>query len=158
MRLVRSAALVGTAAAALALSALPAQASSNAPAPLQPWLAGQLTTAAKDAPMRVFVHGATPAGARSAATGAGLKVVEVFDKVAVAIAVGTPAQIGAVRSEPGVSYVEGDTPVVPLLDTAHDGTRSAEAVSTLHGTDGSKLDGSGVSIAIIDSGIDGTHP
>jgi serine protease AprX len=63
-----------------------------------------------------------------------------------------------VREQARVTYVEGDRPVVPLLDTSHVATRGAEAVATLDGADGTDLDGSGVSIAIIDSGIDGTHP
>ena len=54
------------------------------------------------------------------------------------VAQGTQAQIQAVRSHPGVTYVE--------------------AAATLTGADGSPLTGKGVSVAVIDSGVDPTHP
>ncbi|MDB5478943.1 MAG: exported protein of unknown function, putative Peptidase domain, partial [Alphaproteobacteria bacterium] len=100
----------------------------------------------------------TAAHARSAARSAGLRVQEVFDQVGIAVGVGTPLSVRAARLQPFVSYVEGDRPVTPQLATSNTATRGAEAVATLDGADGSELDGSGVSIAIIDSGIDGTHP
>ena len=62
------------------------------------------------------------------------------------------------RGADGVTFVEGDVPVLPLLDTSHVATRGAEAVRDPIGADGTPLDGSGISIAVIDSGIDGTHP
>jgi serine protease AprX len=108
--------------------------------------------------LRVYVHADTAANARTAAERSGLRIVEVFDKVGIAVAQGTPAQVLAARTQPSVSYVEGDRPAELLLDTSNQATRGAEAVATVDGPDGSDLDGSGVSIAIIDSGIDGTHP
>ena len=154
----RSAAL---AAAAVLLAPVPAFALSGgdaAPARVQDWLAGELADAAPTDALRVYVHAGSAAQAREAVAAGGLQLVEVFDKIGVAVATGLPAQVEAVRSAPGVTYVEGDRPVTHLLDTSHQATRGAEAVRTLDGADGSDLDGSGISIAVIDSGVDGTHP
>ena len=153
----RTAALaVATALLCAPLQAATSQAS--AAAPVQAWLTERLATAAPDQVLRVYVHADSAAHARTAATAAGLQVVEVFDQVGIAVAQGVPAAVLAARSQPYVSYVEGDRPVRPLLATSNIATRGAEAVATIDGPDGSDLDGSGVSIAIIDSGIDGTHP
>jgi serine protease AprX len=141
---------------ASALTAAPSSALTAAP--VQAWLQDRLATAGPTEVLRVYVHADTAAHARQAATAAGLGVQEVFDQVGIAVAVGTPASVRAARLQPFVSYVEGDRPVTPLLATSNTATRGAEAVATLDGADGSDLDGSGVSIAIIDSGVDGTHP
>ena len=159
MRLSRRTAVL--AAAALVLGPLPAYALATAdpaPARVQGWLADRLSTASATDALRVYVHASSADAAREAAQASGLTVVEVFDKVGVAVADGVKAQIAEVRSAAGVTYVEGDQPAELLLDTSHQATRGAEAVETLKGADGSPLDGSGTSIAIIDSGVDGTHP
>ncbi len=161
MRATRRAA--GLAAASLVLatgaSALVATPSTAAgSAPVQAWLTDRLASAAPTEVLRVYVHADNAAHAQRAARAAGLGVQEVFSKVGIAVAVGTPAAVRAARLQPFVSYVEGDRPVTPLLETSNVATRGAEAVATIDGPDGSDLDGSGVSIAIIDSGVDGTHP
>ena len=43
-------------------------------------------------------------------------------------------------------------------ETSNTATRGAEAAATLTGANGQPLDGSGVSVAVIDSGVDPTHP
>ncbi len=149
-------ALLAAPSSAASLSATSLRATSTAP--VQAWLQDRLATAGPNEVLRVFVHADTAAHARRAATLSGLGVVETFDKVGVAVATGVPAAVRRARGQAFVSYVEGDRPVTPLLATSNTATRGAEAVATLDGPDGSDLDGSGVSIAIIDSGIDGTHP
>jgi serine protease AprX len=57
-----------------------------------------------------------------------------------------------------VTYLEGNSPIQFTLSTSNTATRGAEAAATLTGADGSALTGKGVSVAVIDSGVDPTHP
>jgi serine protease AprX len=106
----------------------------------------------------VFVHGTTIAAARRAVADTGLQLVTTWNKVGVAIARGTAAQIAVVRTRPGVTYVEGDQPLRLSLSTSNVATRGEQARSQLRDTQGQPVDGRGVSAAVIDTGVDGTHP
>ncbi len=82
-----------------------------------------------------------------------------FAKIGVVAASGTRAQITQLRSQPGVQYVEaGDQPIEFFSTTSNQATRGLEATQTLTGADGTKLTGKGVSVGVIDSGVDPTHP
>ncbi|WP_460459357.1 S8 family peptidase [Angustibacter peucedani] len=149
--------LVAGALVPLGLSAAPAGAASSQ-ASLQPWLAKRLGALSSVASEQVMVHGTDIATAKKAVQASGLHLTTTFDTIGVAVAKGTKTQIQAVRSQPGVTYVEGNQPIAFSLDHSHQATRGAEAVSTLDGANGSRLDGKGVSVAVIDSGVDPTHP
>ncbi|NNM46230.1 S8 family serine peptidase [Knoellia koreensis] len=127
-------------------------------APLQPWLKSQLGVLSSATPTTVLVHGTDTAAATRAVQATGLRKVTSFDKIGVVVATGMPAQVQAVRSQPGVTYVEGNQPIEMKLSTANKATRGDEARNTLTGADGTALDGKGVSVAVIDSGVDPTHP
>jgi serine protease AprX len=133
----------------------PAQARDSV-APVSASLSAQLATATGQIP--VFVHAATVAVARTAATRAGLDLVTTWDRIGVAVARGSTTQIEAVRREAGVTYVEGDVPIRPYLSTSHQATRGEEARTQLRDAQGRPVDGRGVSAAVIDTGVDGTHP
>ena len=106
-----------------------------------------------------MVHGSSITAARQAASAAGLGKRAEFSKIGVVVAKGTKSQIQAVRTQPGVTYVEGGAqPIHSSQETSNVATRGAEAAATLTGADGSKLTGKGVSVAVIDSGVDPTHP
>jgi subtilisin family serine protease len=158
------AAVATAATAALAVMALatPASAgllpSGKAVAPVQPWLASQLNVLKAATPTTVLVHGSDTAAATKAVQAVGLRKVTSFDKIGVVVATGLPAQVQLVRSQPGVTYVEGNQPIELLLSTSNTATRGSEARSTLTGANGSALDGKGVSVAVIDSGVDPAHP
>ena len=81
-----------------------------------------------------------------------------FDRIGVVVARGTPPQIAAARTQPGVTYLEGNQPIEFSQYTSHPATRGTEAMQTLTGADGTALTGTGVSVAVIDSGVDPTHP
>jgi serine protease AprX len=106
----------------------------------------------------VMVHGETLAAAEDAVAATGMDRSFAFEKIGVVGAVATAEQIRAVRSEPGVTYVEGNQPIELFQDTSNQATRGYEATQTLTGADGTALTGAGVSVAVIDSGVDPTHP
>lgn len=182
-------ATMGPAAAATSRQSEPAQLDSN--------LAAQLADAAPTDRLLVFVHATDIATAVDATAGAGLTLVDSFDKVGIAIATGTPEQIRAAQTQRGVTYLEGDQPISFAMQTSHIATRGAEArtafqsatvtetttttesrnpngktgngkgegnntttttTTTTRPAFADEIDGTGIGIAIIDSGIDGTHP
>lgn len=123
-------------------------------------LSAQLDAAAATDRLVVFVHADDVATSRAAATKAGLSVVTTWDSIGVTVAQGTPAAIRSVAIVPGVTYLEPDRELSYELDTAHVPTRVNEA-RTPEGLvldpGGNPYDGTGVSIAVIDSGIDREH-
>jgi subtilisin family serine protease len=143
----------GTAAAAVQGAATPANVSD--------FLAGQLTSLTGRT--TVLVHGTDITAARQAVAATGMSKKGEFRQIGVVIANATKSQIAAVRTQSGVTYVEGGAQPIEFLgqdlaETSNTATRGAEAASTLTGADGSPLTGKGVSVAVIDSGVDPTHP
>src|SRR5258705_4539742 len=94
--------------------AAPAQAG-GAPAPISGGLASQLSTLTGNA--AVFVHGVNIATSRQAVANAGLTLITTWDKIGVAVARGNAGQIASVRTQAGVTYVEGDQPITLHLST-----------------------------------------
>ena len=72
-----------------------------------------------------------PDAARSAVSAAGLRPITEFERIGVAVASGTADQIEAARTQPGVTYLEGNTPIAFSQETSNTATRGAEAASTL---------------------------
>ncbi len=129
----------------------------SAPADVSDFLAGQLTRLT--GPTAVMVHGTSIAAARDAVAATGMTKKGEFRSIGVVIARATRAQVEAVRTQPGVTYVEGGAqPISFFQETSNVATRGAEAAATLTGADGTALTGRGVSVAVIDSGVDPTHP
>ncbi|HEY0643691.1 MAG TPA: S8 family serine peptidase [Nocardioides sp.] len=127
------------------------------PANVSDFLAGQLATLTGRT--TVLVHGTSISAARDAVSAAGMSKKGEYRAIGVVIANASKSQIQAVRSAPGVTYVEGGAQPIEFFDeTSNTATRGAEAASTLTGADGSPLTGKGVSVAVIDSGVDPTHP
>jgi serine protease AprX len=124
---------------------------------LQPALAEQLAAGGSD-PLRVMVSGTSTQAAREAVAAVGLQAQDTWDAVGVVVAIGPPDAVRSVVVQPGVTYVEADEQLEYSLDTAHAATRSDEALATYATADGARIDGAGVTIAVIDSGIDSTHP
>lgn len=143
--------------ALLAVSPVPARALLGA-APALPALSPELVTAladaAPDARLGVYVHAADDATSRSAVAAADARLAYVFEGMGVSAAFATPAQVATLQGAPGVRYVEGAQEVVPLTTTSHTATRGL-GLST---SAGDAIDGTGFSVAIVDTGVDGSHP
>jgi serine protease AprX len=136
---------------------LPAQAAPSG-ADLSDHLAEELPTLGLLERTTVLVHGTDLAAADRAVARTGMTETMSFDRIGVVVARGTRAQIASARTQPGVTYLEGNQPIEFSQYTSHQATRGAEAMQTLTGADGTALTGTGVSVAVIDSGVDPTHP
>ena len=157
-----AAALVfGSTPAASALPETPSQVSIDV---LMPSLKAHLSSVAPTTAVRVMVQATGGvAGAERAATAAGLAPETGLDKIGIAVAVGTPAQVGALAGQPGVTRVDWADEVLPKLsDSSHSATRALPVHDGAVDIDGDGaldgFDGSGFSVAVVDSGTDGTHP
>ena len=169
---VRPKTLLACAASVLAASATfgvgataPAAGQATAPAAdranVSDFLAGQLS--GLTGRTTVMVHGTSITAARQAVAATGMRKTGEFTRIGVVIADATRSQVDAVRSQGGVTYVEGGAQPIDffsqdLAETSNTATRGAEAAATLTGADGTPLTGKGVSVAVIDSGVDPTHP
>ncbi|MGA9748887.1 MAG: S8 family serine peptidase, partial [Nocardioides sp.] len=127
-------------------------------APVQGFLQGELSDLGVAEQITVLVHGTDLAAANNAVRVAGLTKATSFDRIGVVVARGTKTQVAAARAVPGVTYLEGNTPIEFSQTTSNTATRGDEAYRTLTGADGSALSGAGVSVGVIDSGVDPTHP
>jgi len=151
-------AVAGQAQAAPMSSTLAAQLASSAGSAGLASSAGSAGLASSAGTVAVFVHGTDVAAAKGAVAAAGLTLVTTWNRIGVAVARGTPAQVSAVRTRSGVTYVEGDQPIKLDLSTSNLATRGEQARTGLRDASGRPVDGRGVSAAVIDTGVDGTHP
>lgn len=127
-------------------------------APIDPWLVDKLDDVAAGQDLTVLVHGTDLAAARSGAARAGLEPLGDLERIGVTIARGTPLQVTLAARQAGVTYVEGNQPIRLFTTSSHDATRGEEALTDSLARSGAALDGSGVSVAVIDTGVDPTHP
>lgn len=153
------------------LAAAPAQASlladplgSTSASALMPSLQRHLGEVSATTPVRVMVQaGGSISAAETAARSAGLVPETGLDAVGIAVAVGTPAQVSRLGGLAGVTRVDwADEEQLAFSDTSHIATRAVPVHDGAVDVDGDgtldKIDGAGFSVAIVDSGTDGTHP
>ncbi|GAC1586959.1 MAG: hypothetical protein NVS3B21_01490 [Acidimicrobiales bacterium] len=159
------AAAVGLGAAPSAAHAAPIVARQGpATARVDQFLSATLASATPTTRLRVIIDASDPTHAEHAATSSGLRILDRFDGIGSLVAIGAPGAIVRAAHAPGVVLVEGDAPLAFTGVTSPRTTRSEDVrtgiVGTTHGTPSTRpaFDGSGVSIAVVDSGIDGTHP
>jgi serine protease AprX len=167
-----SALTAAAAAAALAVTSLPASAAASAPlvrvertAPLSASMAEAVAALPESAPFAAYVHfdGGDAAGRAALLTDHGLQVAADYASVDVAYAVGTLGALLDLRGEQGVTYLEADRQLQYFGDTGSWATRARVARTAVAGgpyrdASGRVLDGSGVGVAVVDSGVDGYHP
>jgi serine protease AprX len=155
------AALLIVAMAPLASAVISRGAAKAGPA-IDPRLAAQLQTAKATDRLVVFVHAADradTAAATHAVKASGLTLVDTYDKVGIAVGAGTPSAVRKITKADGIRYVEADQAIEFFSDPeANHASRYDEARETIHDSAGSAYEGKGISIAIVDGGVDGSHP
>ena len=140
---------------------LPASARPVGPGPLarvEPWLAERLVGLDGDDRLVVLVAADSASVARAAIVEAGAVPVRTFERIGVSAAPLTAPQVERVRAAAGVRYLQGNRSLAPKGTTATDTTRVVQAQAEFRAPDGTPLDGHGVGIAVVDSGMAGDHP
>jgi serine protease AprX len=82
-----------------------------------------------------------------------------YPSINVFVAYGEAQQFKSVAMAPEIEQIESNHLFEFLTDTSHVATRGQAVLDgavTLR--DGTRIDGSGVGVAVVDSGVDGTHP
>jgi serine protease AprX len=95
----------------------------------------------------------------AAARDAGLKIGTSYDAIKVFVAYGTPAEFTAVAAHDAIEALEANRRAKLFTDSSHEATRGQAVLDgAVRMPDGSTIDGSGIGVAVVDSGVDGTHP
>lgn len=121
-------------------------------------LTKQLATAAANAEVKVLLRADTLGHATSAVSAAGLGLISTLPSIHVVQAIGTPAQIRATLRDSHVQYVQTDPQIHYFGSTTDNQATREDQARTLTDAAGAGITGAGVTIAIVDTGVDGTHP
>jgi serine protease AprX len=141
---------------ALVAALVPGLATASQPAPIDPWV---LQLVGRQSALIHIEPGAALESGIAAARSAGLDVGTIYPPINVFVAYGEAPQFVSVANAPEVEWIESNLLLEFLTDISHAATRGQEVLDgavTL--PDGSRNDGSGVGVAVVDSGVDGTHP
>jgi serine protease AprX len=109
----------------------------------------------------VLVHlspGASIQDGVSVARRAGAKVGTRYKAIGVFVAYGDLETISRMADSRGVQAVESNARLRYLTETSHRATRGEKVINGAVKTGGRAINGRGVGVAIVDSGVDGTHP
>ncbi|MGH2695138.1 MAG: S8 family serine peptidase, partial [Actinomycetota bacterium] len=100
--------------------------------------------------------GAGMASGIAAAKAGGLVVGSRYEAIEVFAAAGPADGFRRLAQSAAVELVESDQPIEVFTDTAHRATRGQDVLDGQ--VNGTPFDGTGVGVAVVDSGVDGTHP
>jgi serine protease AprX len=141
---------------ALALALVPASGASGADAaPVDP-LIDEVAVH-----QGAFVHvrpGASLDAAQAAAEAAGATLGTTYQEIGVFMAYGTAEVFHSVALSQAVEWIEANQVLEYFTDTSHEATRGEDVLGGAVTLGGETIDGAGVGVAVIDSGIDASHP
>jgi serine protease AprX len=137
--------------------------SSGPTAGIDPALAARLTGSETLDAFVTFDHATGPADV-AALSALGLQVQSVYPEFQLAYVLGTPAQLLKATHVPGAVWLQGNDPLQYHGNTGAVATRARESwdakstSATPVVVGGAVVDGRGTTVAVVDSGVDGTHP
>ncbi|MDQ3983046.1 MAG: S8 family serine peptidase, partial [Actinomycetota bacterium] len=95
----------------------------------------------------------------AAAREEGLEIGTIYDAIDVFVAYGSAGEFAGLARADAVEYVEDNRRIRLFTNSSHRATRGQALLDgDVTMPDGKRIDGSGVGVAVIDSGVDGTHP
>lgn len=151
--------------AVAAYALLPAAAVGAGLAELSPGLVADLSSKSPDAAYTALVHFNAGSGAERIALveGFGFRVVAELRAIDVLVVSGRLGRLSSLASHPWVSYIEDNAQLQYYGSTALWASRvgvvrSAAGGGPYRDAGGNILDGNGLAVAIVDSGVDATHP
>ena len=109
---------------------------------------------------RALVHVADDADLHAVAADAadaGLVVTSRYEAIGVFHAAGSAGDLERLGSHPDVVWLEHDRPIEILTDSSHTATRGVELLAG-EVDDLGVIDGEDVGVAVVDTGVDGSHP
>jgi serine protease AprX len=109
---------------------------------------------------RALVHVADDADldeVAEAATGTGLVVTSRYHAIGVLHAAGTARDLEQLAAHPDVAWLERDHPIEVFTDSSHTATRGVELLDG-EVEDLGIVDGEDIGVAVVDSGVDASHP
>jgi serine protease AprX len=87
-----------------------------------------------------------------------VELVSIYPRIDVLLAAGDADALRGLADVPGVLRLEHDAPIEPFTESSHTATRGAELLDGSVTVGGEIVDGTGIGVAVVDTGVDGLHP